>query len=482
MSNEILDQAPAATAGEPHVREIAWIEPHEAARRMRPLGGLSFLDSAMPHGELGRHSYVAAAPFGRFTVEEGKAAWNGRGLDGHPVDALRDLLALYQRPRLAGLPPFQGGAIGFFGYEFGRLLERLPAPVPAILGAVPEASLAFHDALVSFDHDGRRAFVVSTGLPEQDPAVRARRAADRAAGIEAMLGRPAPRPSPLPAVPRAGWRSNFTAEAYRLSVARVVEYVLDGDIFQANLAQRFEADLPPGHDPWAFYLRLRETNAATFAAYLEHGDLAVASSSPERFLKLDRDEVETRPIKGTAPRSPDPKEDARNAERLLASEKDRAENLMIVDLLRNDLSRVCRPHSVKTPSLCALETYAGVHHLVSAVTGTLTRGRSAVDLLAASFPGGSITGAPKLRAMEIITEIEQEARGVYCGAIGCLGFDGFLDTNIAIRTVTFRGGKASFHAGGGITALSEPEAEYRETLDKAERIFRAFEDSGEAHA
>ena len=252
-------------------------------------------------------------------------------------------------------------------------------------------------------------------------------------------------------------------------------YILEGDIFQANIAQRFRAACPARFDPLAFYERLRAINAAPFAAFLDFGDIAVASSSPERFLKVQGTRVETRPIKGTAPRSSDPAEDAKALGTLLASEKDRAENVMIVDLLRNDLSRVCRPHSVEVPVLCGPESYASVHHLVSVVTGELAPGKDALDLLAAAFPGGSITGAPKVRAMQIIAELERVPRGVYCGAIGYFGFDGAMDTNIAIRTVVFRNREASVHAGGGITLLSDPAAEYDETLAKVRRIFAAFE-------
>ncbi|MBK3422693.1 aminodeoxychorismate synthase component I, partial [Methylobacterium ajmalii] len=287
------------------------------------------------------------------------------------------------------------------------------------------------------------------------------------------LSRPAPEGAPAPVAPLA-WRSNFTAEAYARAVERVRDYIRAGDIYQANIAQRFEATLPPGFDAFAFYRRLRARNPATFAAYLEGDGLTLASSSPERFLRLDRRAVETRPIKGTARRADDPAQDRARAEALAADPKERAENVMIVDLLRNDLSRICAPHSVAVPTLCGIETYAGVHHLVSAVTGTLKEGADGLDLLAATFPGGSITGAPKLRAMDIITEIEGDAREAYCGAIGWIGFDGSLDTSIAIRTVMLDDTCAVLQAGGGVTLLSDPESEYRETLTKAERVFSAF--------
>ncbi|WP_114946855.1 aminodeoxychorismate synthase component I [Microvirga calopogonii] len=459
-----------------HVQEIGWIEPQLAAELLRPLGGLAFLDSAMQHPSLGRHSYVAADPFGRLIVDGNRVFLNGRPVAGPPFNAVADLLTRFTMESADDLPQFQTGAIGVFGYEAGRLLERLPRPEAAAVGRMPEITLGLYDVVVAFDHAVRRAWIVSSGHPATT-GERAKRATARAAALAARLAPAWPIPRRhAPSIGRAAWRSNFLRKDFEAAVMRVKEYILDGDIYQANISQRFILELPALYDPWTFYLKLRRRNAATFCAYLEDGDWAVASSSPERFLKVENGAVETRPIKGTAPRGVVPEEDARNAERLLASEKDRAENIMIVDLLRNDLSRVCRPHSVATPSLTVLETYAGVHHLVSSVTGQLSHGQSALDLLAAAFPGGSVTGVPKLRAMEIITELEREARGVYCGAIGCLGFNGFMDTSIAIRTVVFQNGLASFHAGGGITASSEPDAEYQETLDKAERILQAFED------
>jgi para-aminobenzoate synthetase component I len=257
-------------------------------------------------------------------------------------------------------------------------------------------------------------------------------------------------------------------------ICEVIERILAGDIFQANLAQRFEAPVPMGFDHFGFYSQLRKLNAAPFAAYLDHDDFVIASASPERFLQVENGRVETRPIKGTRRRFADPVLDALQARALTESRKDRAENVMIVDLLRNDLSKVCVPGSVQVPQLCGLETFASVHHLVSTVTGRLREGQGAVDLLAAAFPGGSITGAPKVRAMEIITEMERYARGPYCGAIGYIGFDGRMDTSIVIRTASFRAGTCVVQAGGGIVTASDPAAEYDETLDKARAIFAAF--------
>lgn len=270
------------------------------------------------------------------------------------------------------------------------------------------------------------------------------------------------------------WHSNFSRQGYIAAVQSVIDLIRAGDAFQVNIAQRFSARLANSFDPIAFYCQLRRVNPAPFAALLRYGKLTIASSSPERFLQLHGRQVETRPIKGTMARSADREEDRRRAETLSGSEKDRAENTMIVDLLRNDLSRVCTPESIHVPSLCNLESYASVHHLVSVVTGELACGEDAVSLLRACFPGGSVTGAPKVRSMEIILEIERVAREVYCGAIGYIGFNGHMDSNIPIRTVTIDAGQAAFHAGGGITAMSDPVAEYEESLAKAERIFRAF--------
>jgi para-aminobenzoate synthetase component 1 len=319
----------------------------------------------------------------------------------------------------------------------------------------------------------RRAFILSTGFPELDELARERRAIERGRWFEERL-RQAPASSPAGTISLEGWTSNFTRASYERMVREVIERILSGDIFQANVAQRFEARVPTGFDHFGFYRRLRILNPAPFSAYLTHADFILASASPERFLKVEGGRVETRPIKGTRRRFTDPVLDAFQALALTESRKDRSENVMIVDLLRNDLSKVCVAGSVQVPQLCGLETFASVHHLVSSVVGCLEEGLSAVDVLAASFPGGSVTGAPKVRAMEIITEMEGHARGPYCGAIGYIGFDGTMDTNIVIRTAAFRGGSCVVQAGGGITTASEPAGEYDETLDKARAIFEAF--------
>ncbi|WP_456769719.1 aminodeoxychorismate synthase component I [Bradyrhizobium sp. USDA 3650] len=455
-----------------YVLELQWIDPVAAMRRLAHRPHLTFLDSAAMHESLGRYSYLTCDPFGTYVIVDGGASYNGVALEGDPWTTLRSLLGSFPQEHCAHLPPFQGGAAGFFAYDLNRTLERLP--LAAVCDQrLPDSMLHFYDVVVSFDHHENRCWLVSTGWPEQVPAHRMERSRRRADEFTGLLVGPEPARVFVPNTVGA-WHSNFSREGYIGAVQRVIDLILAGDIFQANIAQRFSAGLSTSFDAVAFYCQLRKLNPAPFAALLRYGKLTIASSSPERFIRLNGLEVETRPIKGTIARSADRNVDQRRARILVASEKDRAENIMIVDLLRSDLSRVCIPDSIEVAALCSLESYASVHHLVSIVRGQLEREEDAVTLLRACFPGGSITGAPKVRAMEIITEIERIARQVYCGAIGFIGFNGQMDTNIAIRTVAIDDDVAVLHAGGGITAMSDPEGEYQETLAKAQRIFDAF--------
>ena len=483
-------------------------DPAQAAARFLDLPYLLFLDSATAQGssrpttsevhQLGRYSFLAADPW-RVVRGKGAVTWVGDGHGGDwtstpadPLLAVQELLAPFAAEPVSGLPPFQAGAAGYVGYDYGAVLEHLPAPRFDDL-AIPDVMLAVYDWVIAWDHRLDTAWVISTGLPETGPG-RERRARERISMVQARLaGSPAPasrlhRPSHDPGCPPApsypvvgveeaesvGLRSTFTHRGYLDAVTRVRDYIVAGDIFQANLSQRFEAPLTePAFD---LYSRLRGRNPAAFAAYLDFGELQVLSASPERFLRLDEDhrQVETRPIKGTRPRGLGPMHDAALGRALSESDKDRAENVMIVDLLRNDLSRVCRPGTVRVPELFALEHHPTVHHLVSTVVGELEPGTGAVDLLRAAFPGGSITGAPKVRAMEIIAELEPTRRGVYCGSIGYLSTTGAMDTSIVIRTYLALRGRVYFQAGGGIVADSDPELEYRETLDKARALIGAL--------
>ena len=456
---------------------IAYRPPVEIAERLHRAGGFVFLDGGGDDPDLGRYSFIGVEPFGTFVIDGGQAFWDGTPLDGAPMARLAERLDRYRLEPTTDpdAPPLRAGAIGHLSYDLGRLFEVLAPPAPAEPHAT-DLRLGFYDLILAFDRREKRAWLCSSGFPETAPEARAARAEARARDLVRRIAAPAPPPTPT--VPVDGWRSNFTEVTFCKAVRRVQEHIRAGDIYQANLAQRFEAPLPHGFDPWAFYRVLRRVNPAPFAAFLSDGETTIASSSPERFLNLRDGLVEARPIKGTIARSADPDEDRARAAALLASPKDRAENVMIVDLLRNDLSRVCAPGSVEVPVLCGLESYAAVHHLTSVVRGRLRPGLGATDLIAACFPGGSITGAPKIRAMDVITSLETVARGVYCGAIGYLGFDGTMNLNIAIRTAVLGRDRAVVQAGGGITLLSDPAAEYAETLVKADRLFAAFAGRG----
>ncbi len=454
----------APAIDEPLWREIAYGDPVLMLRRFAGCRELTFLDSALQQGELGRYSYIAADPFETFAVAEGEG--------GHATLARLDRrLESWQLQRVSGLPPFQGGFAGYIAYEFARLLEphvMAKTPPPDI----PPISLHAYDTIVAFDNQTKQSWIIATGFPETELKARIMRAEERLAEFESLCLAPLRELSGDRVI--ENWQSNFTREAYESAVQRTIDYVLAGDIFQANISQRFTAALPAEFNPLRHYLALRDRNPATFGAFLDYGAIKIASSSPERLIGFDGITAEARPIKGTRRRDPDASIDAELKAELLASRKDRAENVMIVDLLRNDLSRVSEPGSVQVPVLCGLESYASVHHLTSVVTGTLARGKSRGDLIGACFPGGSITGAPKIRAQEIIAEIEQVPRNIYCGSIGFLSFTGHMDLNIAIRTVLIHEGRASFQGGGGITAKSIPVDEYEETLAKVNRIAQSF--------
>ena len=441
-------------------------EPLEVCERLAHLPYPILLDSAADHARTGRYSYCTADPVRLFEAR----------VPDDPLPAARDALRACTAEGDPALPPFQGGLAGFIGYDYGRVLERVPAPRSDDLD-VPDVLLGLYDWVISWDHQAERAWLVSTGIPDLR-AAGADRAARRADQVRELLARPAgatrraQAPGAEAARPAAPLRSNFTRSEYLDAVRRVRQYILAGDLFQANIAQRFDA--PLAGSPFALYCRLRHRSPAPYAAWLDAGRFQIMSASPERFLRLDGRRVETRPIKGTRPRSADPARDAALGAELAASAKDRAENVMIVDLLRNDLSRVCRPGTVRAAELLALEALPTVFHLVSTVTGELEPERDAFDLLRAAFPGGSITGAPKVRAMEVIAELEPSRRAAYCGSIGYVSVTGDMDTSIVIRTCVAAGGRAYFQAGGGIVADSDPAAEYEETLDKARALIESL--------
>jgi para-aminobenzoate synthetase component 1 len=439
-----------------------------------------FLDGGMDPQRLGRYSFIGIDPFLVMSSRDNQVTLIRQGKqenkEGNPFDILGELLETYRLDPFPSLFPFCGGAVGYLSYDLCHFIERLPTTAIDDL-KLPESYFSFYDTILAFDNLENKVYIVSTGFPELDEKRRLKRAGMR---LEEMKSRLA---SPLPHTPEANsasvrktteavLKSNFTPAGYIEAVNRVREYIAAGDVFQVNLSQRFETELTV--TPCELYRRLRQINPAPFAGYLNFDGVTVVSASPERFLRLDGDWVETRPIKGTRPRGKNSVEDAMLAQELLNSAKDRAENVMIVDLERNDLGRVCQYGTVKVTELAILETFPTVFHLTSTVIGKLRPDKNRIDLLKAAFPGGSITGAPKVRAMEIIDELEPTRRSVYTGAIGYLSFGRNLDLNIVIRTFIIKGNKAYFQVGGGIIYDSDAEAEYRETLDKAKALIQAL--------
>lgn len=451
----------------------------EAFRRLSHLPHVIFFDSAMRHPRLGRYSFVAADPVEWLTVPaDGSEAF---GPLAHRIDKLPNVA----RPEL---PPFQGGWAGLFGYELAGSLERVPRAANDEFG-IPALALGLYDVVVAFDHEAGGSWLISQGVPERDAAAGRERAEARLKTFRELLRSDHEKESETFSSPgvllrleqlarqfsiggHIGLTSNFSAGGYRRAVQRVVDYIHAGDVFQVNLSQRLLH--PATGSPIDLYCRLRDRNPAPFASYLDGGEWQIASASPERFVQVENRHVETRPIKGTRGRSPYPVADMFTGDVLRASEKDRAENIMIVDLLRNDLSRTCQADSVRVSQLCGLETYEYVQHLVSVVEGKLRNECTPLDVLRTSFPGGSITGAPKIRAMEIIAELEPTVRGAYCGSLGYLGVGGRMDTSILIRTITAARGWWQFPVGGGIVAQSIPQDEYDETWHKAAGMLRGI--------
>jgi para-aminobenzoate synthetase component I len=414
------------------------------AQRLSSLPHLLFLDSAEYHHERGRYSYVMADP-AEFHF--------GASADPDVFTFLKQRLPVPD-PSIPGLPPFQTGYAGLFGYELNSQLEAI-----APRSVLPSFAVGRYDWVVAFDHLTKHVWLLTVSNVDVSHLLK-------------RINGPTP---PLPK--RSGTpvtvQSNVSRPEYIRKVARAVEYIHAGDIFQVNLSQQFRASITD--NPLSLYDSLRSRSPAPFGAYFDLGKSQLLSASPERFVVVDAEgKISTRPIKGTRPRGKSVEEDAQIRRELKSNPKDRAENVMIVDLLRNDIGKVAEFGTVKVPKVCELETFGYVHHLVSEVTGQLKKGTSAIDLLRAAFPGGSITGAPKVRAMEIIRELEPHARGAYCGSLGYFSRDGAMDTNILIRTITLQLGVATFPMGGGIVADSVPETEYDETLHKSAGILRAL--------
>ncbi len=415
-----------------------------------------FLDSAAAGDARSNTSYLCLDPIHTLRFENGIVTAGDVALPGDPLEILQRLLATHRRAPGESPLPFSGGAVGFFSYDLGRRLAGVPSR-HAALPDLPDMVVGLYDTVIGFDHAAQTAWIMLGERPGQNARSRAE-----------TLCRRLDRQSMASPLPDLAWQPDFDRETYHARVETILEYIRAGDIFQANFTLRHCAARPENLDTAALYLALRNQSPAPFAAYLDCGEgLSLLSASPERFLSLDiAGRIEARPIKGTRPRDDDPDRDAALAEELARSAKDRAENLMIVDLLRNDIGRVAAIGSVAVPELCQIERFASVHHLVSSVTGKLQPGLDAIDLLRAALPGGSVTGAPKIRAMQIIDALEACRRGPYCGAIAWIGFDGAMDSSIIIRTLIATPAELLAQAGGGIVADSDPAAEYEEMMVK----------------
>ncbi|ALM51808.1 aminodeoxychorismate synthase component I [Halomonas huangheensis] len=435
------------------------------ALRLRP--GAVLLDSGRPRAPGGRFDIMASDPLEALTVDQHGHSFDSRGhrVDGNAFAAQQRLLEglAYSVPHSE--LPFLGGLIGYWSYDLGRHLEPVGQQSHRVV-SLPLARVGLYDWALIQDHQLQQSWLVAT--------------AERRHQVQQWLK---VQPPATTFHLTSDFSANLSAEQYQQRFASVQRYIRAGDCYQINLAQRFSANFQG--DLWQAYLQLRQATPTPFAGYMawqqDQQQQAILSLSPERFIECRNSRVETRPIKGTRPRGTTPQQDAELAAELTASLKDRAENVMIVDLLRNDLGRVCRPGSVQVPQLCGLESYANVHHLVSVIRGELSPTTTPLQLLEAAFPGGSITGAPKVRAMQIIDELEPDQRSAYCGSLGYLDVRGHMDTSIAIRSLVADAGQLHIWGGGGLVADSDGEEEYAETLAKIGHLMAALSAPSQPH-
>jgi anthranilate synthase component 1 len=447
-------------------------------------GGHACLFESVIGGEkVGRYSFLAFEPFQQLTAHGRRVTIRGEGGDEQfdspdPLDELRSRLAAYQAVRLPELPPFEGGAIGYAGYDVVRYVENLPN-APTDDRGLPDLSFAFYDRMVVFDNVSKALFVIA--MARLDKTKGDARAAydDACRRIDELVTRLS-QPTNLPPAdiatagePRIAWKSNQTAQQYEDAVRQSVEYIRAGDIFQVVLSQRLELEL--GCDPFEVYRTLRVVNPSPFMFFLRTPEVTLVGSSPEIMCRVVDRQVTVRPLAGTRRRGATDEEDRRLAEELLADPKERAEHVMLVDLGRNDVGRVAKFGSVKLSDVMVIERYSHVMHITSNVTGTLRDDCDAFDALKACLPAGTVSGAPKVRAMQIIDELEPHRRGPYAGAVGYIDYSGNMDTCIALRTLVVKGDRAYVQAGAGLVADSDPHTEYQETLSKARGLLKAIE-------
>ncbi len=437
------------------------------------------LESAEQGEHIGRYSFLGIDPRAVISFQEGELVLDENGdrsslSSDDPFSFIEEYLARFRAPKLEGLPPFIGGAVGLFGYDLVRWIEELPPPPADPLG-LPDMAFLVSDSIVIFDHLKHTVFLLANALVEENLDIKESydEACRRVAGLKKALLEPLPPARRSRRGPLGRRVSNFRRPDFEAAVAKIKDYIFAGDAFQVVPSQRFAVDT----DTTAFgiYRGLRVVNPSPYMYYIKFRDFSLVGSSPEPLIKVGGDWVETRPIAGTRPRGDTPEQDRQLAADLLSDEKELAEHIMLVDLGRNDLGRVCVPGTVEVVDLMRIEYYSHVMHLVSVVVGKLRDGLQAADALKAAFPAGTVSGAPKIRAMEIINELEPVKRGSYAGAIGYLSFSGELDTCICIRTIVVKDGKAYVQAGGGVVADSVPAREYEESCNKAEALFSAIE-------
>jgi anthranilate synthase component I len=455
-------------------------------RAGEPEGAPCFLLESAEQGRFGRYSFVGLRPRALLRWSEGRLSeWSGDAIDisgepnrteaaPDPYGAIAARMKEYRPVPVEGLPPFAGGAVGFFGYDLVRTVEPLGEPNPDPLG-LPDLALMITDAMVAFDHLRQELTILACVFVDEDGEIDAayKRAAETIAEMRERLRGAVPVPEHPSVVAPPRFDSNVSREDFEKTVTRIIEYVHAGDAFQVVPSQRFSAAAPVS--AFSVYRGLRAVNRSPYMYFLEFGDFQIAGASPEPLVKVNQGRVETRPIAGTYPRGISEAEDHRLAEKLKNDPKEKAEHVMLVDLSRNDLGRVCEYGSVKVDEFLEVETYSHVLHIVSEVSGKLKEGVSAMDVLRSALPAGTLSGAPKVRAMQIIDELETVKRGGYGGAVGYLSWDGDLDTAIHIRTVVAKDGQLHVQAGGGTVADAVPAYEYTESVNKARAVFRAVE-------
>lgn len=453
----------------PLFQEITYIDPLLIFEKVTDQSWPIFLDSATSNTiteGTNRYSYVCFDPFDRFIWRKDQPS---------SLAIFQEKIDAFHLVPEKSLPPFQGGLSGYLSYDLCQEFENIPSSKDNM--KFPLMMFGFYDAVISFDHLNKQAWIVSTGLPELSLVKRRERARGRIDEINNLLKVAEPVSQEIAGkveLDETQMQCSFSKEAYLDAVQVCRDYILEGDIFEVNLALYFSISHDNSCSYLSLYKKLREVSPAPFAAYLSLDDVVLLSSSPERFISISNNVIEARPIKGTIRRGATQQEDKQLADQLVKSEKDRSENIMIVDLMRNDFSKICEPDSVQVEKLCGLESYANVHHLVSVVTGKIRDKITVSDIIHATFPGGSITGAPKIRAMEIIAEIEKNERGPYCGSIGFIGFDGTIDFSIVIRTLCIKNNNITFQAGGAIVLDSDPKSEYQEMIDKLSGLKKAL--------